>query len=388
MADVYDFWADRIPAAEAAMIDRFWEAFVQIAPSIDHTFSGTGDPVDVAEVMQTALGDLAEMIPSWEFGPAEDGHHLALSPDFSHELRPLVRAMVNRAPEIPRFTIHDARQPHPDLAGIPDVVASRMFQPFTLTGAEAMAGEHRRIDLVGSGPGADSDAQAGLLFSVLVGEAVERDWLGEIAVQRSGPGMLSRMFGKKPAAADPMDWLPGFKDQVDAVLAELMDARPATPMAEPLPGADGLLYQITPTGSEGPRADSITYQTTHGDYAAARFANARISSVRFSRFGESFLGLRIQRAEEMNFDQVTERGDLADAIDSQLQAAGAGGVFGEGHGQGHVYIDFAATDIPLAIATIERTLGQRGVTAPSALLFDEAGLEDQILPLQIAHQAH
>ncbi|MDH3666397.1 MAG: hypothetical protein OEN23_05660 [Paracoccaceae bacterium] len=389
MADAYDFWAERITAGEAAAIVRFWEAFVKAAPAIDGTFSGTSEPVDVAAEMANALGNLNDAVTSWEFGPVEGGHFLALSPELDHVKRPLMRAMVRRAPDIPRFEFCDARRPHTDLDVVPDVVASRMARPFSLSGAKATEGDHRRVDITGCGGSADAAHQAALLFSIIVGEEIERDWLGEIHAERTGGGFVSRLFGSGDPPTEPMSWLPGFEEEAMSTLARLMDARPAARMGDPVPpDSEGALYQSEPHDSDNPRADAITYQTVHTDYAAARFAGARISSVRFSRHGESFLGLRIERTAEQPFNEVADRAEISEALDAQLRAAGAGGVFGEGHGKGHVYIDFATTDIELAIASVERELGRLDVAGPAAILFDEAGLEDKVLPLRIAGTAH
>ncbi|MEO1531924.1 MAG: hypothetical protein AAFU72_07135, partial [Pseudomonadota bacterium] len=78
--------------------------------------------------------------------------------------------------------------------------------------------------------------------------------------------------------------------------------------------------------------------------------------------------------------------EIADAIDADLRAGGLGGVFGEGHGRAHVYVDAAVTEIPSAIGVIERVLGRLGHSAPAHILFDEAGLTDLALPLA-SHQA-
>ena len=389
MADAYDFWAERIAPNDSAAIDRFWDRFVEIAPALDGTFRGTADPVDVASSLTLALGDLAERVTSWEFGPAETGHFLALSPELDHEKRPLIRALLNRAPELAGWEFGDARRPHDSLDHVLHLAASRMHQLLTLTGVSSCAGSHRRIDLIGNGAGRDVDCQAGLVFSVIFGEAIERDWLGEISFGRRAGGLLSKLIGKASRAAPPEAWLAPFLEETQHLLDQLMEDRPEAAYSAPLgAGTEVTLYECEPRESDDPRSDTITYQTAHTDLAAARFAGVRISSVRFSRHRESLLGLRIERTPEQPFGQVSDRSDLAERIDSALRASGAGGVYGEGHGTGHVYIEFATGDIPMATAIVERVLGQSEVSGPAAFLFDEAGLEHRVWSFQPSRNAH
>jgi len=389
MADAYDFWAERIPPSDSAAIDRFWDRFAEIAPALDATFNRTAEPVDVASSMDQALGDLAERVTSWEFGAAERGHFLALSPELGHEKRPLIRALVSRAPTLEGWEFGDACRPIEQIDLVAHLVASRAHKPFSLKGASSYAGSHRRIDIMGQGAGSDADAQAGLVFSVLFGETVERDWLGEIGIERPSGGIISRLIGKASPPKSPEAWLTSFQEKTQHLLDQLMEDRPKAALAAQLgPGAEVSLFQCVPRESDNPRSDSITYQTAHTELADARFAGARISSVRFSRHSESLLGLRIERTLEQPFDQVSDRGDLAERIDSALRDADAGGVYGEGHGTGHVYIDFATRDIPIAIATVELVLSRAEVSGSAAFLFDEAGLEQRVLPIQASRSPH
>lgn len=387
MADAYDFWAERITSGEKAAIDRFWERFAHIAPDLDASFRGVREPVDVAHMVTEALGELADQISSWEFGPGETGgHHLALSPELNHVLRPLARAAISRAPTLEGWSFSDARPPTPLSENTVALIEGRAHLPFTLAGITPAAGEHQRIDFTGSGKGDTGTIAglAGLSFSVLFGEAVERDWLGELDGGKRG---LLSAFSRAPA---PETWLPGFVDSTTDVLNSLMDARPASPRASVYSDdSDFSLFKAEPHSDTGsPRADLFSCFSCHPDLAQARFAGVRISSARFSRFGESLCGVRIPRTPDHPFDQVDDRADLAQVIHDALAVDQTGGVTGEGHGKEHVYIDFATTDIAAAMARVEAELGGAGITAPCHLLFDDAGLEDRMLPLTSAARRH
>lgn len=389
MADAYDFWAERVMAEEAASIDRFWEAFAASADELERTFNQADNPAgetDVAAVMHAALGSLWDSL-FWEFGPGTDGgHHLALSPELNHGMRPLARAAINRAPDLPGWSFSDARPPDPLSVHTVALIEGRATTGYTINGITPARGDHRRIDFTGTGSGGNPmvTGLTGLTFSVLFGEAVERNWLGELFAERRG--LLSSL--KK--APDSQDWMRKFVEQTQSVLAELIETRSTEPLgAHFREDAEISLFQVEPRDDpDNPRADMFTYSTPLPDLAQARFARARLSVIRFSGHAESLCGLRIPRTENHPFDQVDHRAGLAAAIHASLAIDGIGGVTGEGHGKAHVYIDFAVSDIAAAMARAEAELGKAGITAPCTLLFDEAGLEERFLTLTPAGRAH
>ncbi|MEM7497804.1 MAG: hypothetical protein AAF371_07400 [Pseudomonadota bacterium] len=397
MADAYDFWAERLPGEQQAAVGAFWAAFERQAAFLDAVFTGkdrSSGGEEVGACMNAALGPLADEI-YWEFGPGEAtgedeageaGHFLALTPELFHSKRPLARALLRAAPEMPGWRFGDARRAQGTHDHLLAAVATRAFREVTLTGAEVQAGPHRTIDVLGHGPEEDAGGQAGLLFSLIVGEAAERDWLGEIAtVVGSGARRrgLSGLFSRRPAVDET--WVPAFAEAAEAMLEAMRADRTPGPFAPPRAEAERALFQLAPEDGSWPRADIVTYVTTRPDYAEARFGGVPLSAARFSTEGESFIGLRLARSSAAPFEEVTEREALADAIDADLRTAALGGVFGEAHGSAHVYVDAAVTDLPRAIATIERVLGQRALHAPAHILFDEAGLTDLALPLA-SHQ--
>ena len=382
MADAYDFWAERITAEESQAIDRFWEHFTRHADAIDRTYTTREDPVDVTAITVEAIGSLHDMGIFWEYGPtetghAETGHALALTPELYLEARPLARAIVSRAPDLPRWSFADARPPAPFDANTIALIEGRAGLAFPLTGARPEAGTHNRIDFVGEGrgdPGVLGDFAA-LAFSILFGEAIERDWLGKA---RGKPrSALSGLFTKRP---DPDTWMPEFEASTQELLDDLMSAVPSTPLSSGSPrDAEVSLFNLTPRSETELGADFITYATTRPDLANAMFGGARISMPRYSAFDESLCGIAIARTGDQNFDQVEERGALA--LDLHDKLGDIGGLVGEGHGLAHVYIDFAVTDIPRAIAIAETCLSRAGITGPAWVRFHEAGLEDRTLPL-------
>ena len=383
MKDAYDFWADRLSVEESAAIAHFWERFEAIAPALDTAFSTGEREIDPAEATIDAIGALNGFGIFWEYGPGENGHHLALSPELKHDARPLARALINCAPSLDRWTFSDARPPTSIDGGALNLIEGRARRQNPLFGIHPRAGEHYRVDFVGTGRG-DEDMLAdfaALTFSILFGEEVERDWLGQASGEANGS--LRGLLASRPK---PTDWLPEFCHKTRDILNSLKETRPSSPRSETdVETAEYSIISLTPN-QKNPTLfnDLISYVTPHVDFAEAMFAGARISAPRFTRFPESFCGVAIERTDEHPFDDVEDRGDLSGVLHSAVSACGAGGLIGEGHGLRHVYIDFAITDIPLAIATVERELGRADVTAPAYFVFHEAGLEDRRLPLSPA----
>ena len=379
MPDAYDFWAGLLDRETMADVDGFWERFLPIAPRLDRAFRGEASDIDPAEATIASLGPLNEVGLFWEYGPGEgDGHMLVLTAELHHELRPLARAMVNRAPDIPGWSFADARPPAASAEHIVSLIEARSRMDYPLTALAPAPGEHRTIDFEGEGRGDAGVLQgvASLTFSVVFGEEIERDWLGDCHM--TGRGALKGMFSRR---SDPQDWLPEFSERTLAELQGLLDSRPEMPVHES-GAAEWTLFSFEPQGdTDLPRSDMITYSTNQPKLADARFSGKRFASARFSRFGECFCGVRIPRTEAQSFDQVDDRSTLTEAIDAALTQDRTGGVIGDGHGTGHVYIDFATTDIDAAAARIEFVLNENGIAGPCDLIFDEAGLEELTLEL-------
>ena len=91
-------------------IDAWWRAFGAAVPRLEALFRRR-DAWDLAGWMREHLGSIDERI-MWEFGPGTrggDGHRLVLTPEGEHRLRPLVEAVLARAPELPRWEFHAHR---------------------------------------------------------------------------------------------------------------------------------------------------------------------------------------------------------------------------------------------------------------------------------------
>ncbi|MEO1494404.1 MAG: hypothetical protein AAFV19_19840 [Pseudomonadota bacterium] len=182
----------------------------------------------------------------WEYGPGEKGHHLALSPELNHDARPLARALVSAAPDMARWTFSDFRPPNDVDHNTIALIAGRAQMDVPLTGVTLRAGEHHRIDFTDQGQADESTLAgfAGLTFSVIFGEAIERDWLGDVHGDWSG-----RLLSFLKTRPDPVTWLTAFAEDAHDVLEDLMNSRPETPRASVFgPEAAHTLFNIEPYG--------------------------------------------------------------------------------------------------------------------------------------------
>jgi hypothetical protein len=385
MADAYDFWADRVTREEARAIDTFWDRFERARRRIERSLAGAASHVDPDREVETALGELASRL-FWDFELTEEGRRrLVVTAELGHSNRTLARAVVRRCPGIEGWAVADAREP---IAKIPSAARSILFrsrsEAFAVEEITPRRAAHRMVDLDAAGRGdpeflAD---QAGIVFSALLGDRADQDWLGESrARQVRRGGMRERLFGAPVPRNDR--WLSDFRAACVEIISACEADRPEAPFAESrYADARHSDYRLKPAKIEaGRRRDAMIWQTRYPALAAARIAGMRIGAPRFTRFGESFCGVKLRRTQSAPFDRGEQLGRLAVAVEAALMEAKIGGLTGVGEGAHHVYLDVALMEIETALPLVRDVLKREKVEVPAWMIFDEAGLEDRYLPL-------
>ncbi len=361
-------------------IRRFWDGFAVHADMLDEIFgSGRGEIDHVSEVM----AELRNVSPDlmWEFGPSERGHMLTITSEWRHGLRALARAVVNMAPKLERFAVVDARDGNE--GGLLDGnFEARFGLPISVSEISTAPGRDNKVAMTGKGPG-DEDRignEVLALGTFLLGEAVDRNWFGDVASETQSSGLLS-IFGRKKAAGafDPE----AFRAKFEATIATIAKSLPETRRADAdFESEERLVMQLNGAHVETGRPDLFLFNTVSEPYFTAALTTTRFASVNHSRLGEWFLFVRIPRTSETPYDDVGDRYALEEALHTALSAAGLGGVMAAGHGQEAVYIDIAAETpdaaLPLIARTLEATPGFSGFTVH----FLEAGLAQTGLPLE------
>src|SRR5690606_8436200 len=92
-------------------IDAFWSAFVERSDTMRELFARRVE-WDLPAFMNETLGAIDPAL-MWEYGPAVRGagHRLVITPEVRKDLRPLVGAILARAPELDGWEFHAHRLP-------------------------------------------------------------------------------------------------------------------------------------------------------------------------------------------------------------------------------------------------------------------------------------
>jgi hypothetical protein len=376
--DPYDFAAARLEIDVQARISAFWQAFAQVSDLLDAGFSGQA-PGAIDQSIQV-MGALQEVSPDlmWEFGPSDRGHTLCITAEWRDNLRPLARLVRQMAPDLPRWRFSDARGALDGDVKTAEHFEARFRQPVRLSKIDSSLGRDGRIDLVGHGAGSEREVfdQTLSMANLLLGEAVERDWIGAIESVPERPGLLG-FLKKKQATFDAQ----GFRDSMRETIAQACDTMPDQPYANrPIDERPVSLLKIEGLAAAHRRCDLFVLNTSNQTHSHGMLSGGRFASPCHSRHGEWFLYLRISRRPETPFDQVDDRYALEAALHEALAADGTGGWVAGGTGGDAVYIDLAATHIGRAVERIAGVMAAEPSAAGATVHFLDVGLEDLVLP--------
>ncbi len=373
MPDAYDYAASRLARQCEDQIAKFWARFESHAESFDRCFS-EGVEFDVPKAVDEAMSHLPGAL-MWEFGPSDKGHALKLTAEDSYELRPLARAVVANAPELPRWVFSDVRGPEP-VESVIKMLEARRQRPTTIEAVDVDLDVDRSIALnvLSASERNEAISEGLILFSVLFGETVERNWLGTIDVSQP----KRKLFGRrKPQQID----VAALQKNVVAKIDEAKGLRPSvrfdTPATE-----DTEMTLLKPGASPAawPREDLIVLSTRYTELEKALLDINFFASERFSAFGETFVIVQIARTDD-RFDQVDARYDIEDAVGSDLATQGLGAVISGGHGAENVYLTIALGDVETGVATVSETLQRANVAHEAWIHFPDQGLQDFTVPI-------
>jgi hypothetical protein len=353
-------------AVVSTRIDAWWEAFAAKAEDLDRMFNGRGEWDLVAWMEGTLQGVDARLM--WEFGPGgSGGHRLVITPEADHHLRPLVDEILARAPTLPGWSFFAHRRAE-SVEQMTLTMKNRTGAEPTFTGVGLKAGECNRIDLSFQFPPSFLDnqrdlarTQAFLAAESLLGEDLSTDWVGVLdavaeVAQPLPPGALRRAF---------------------IMLGAEQRARiPAQPFLERLESLAWTEIDLKPKQQEDylHRYDLGAAVTCAPDLWRNAHSSQLFWSGRFSRSGETFCYLKIDRGSPLRRSAVGKRIKLEDALNQALRPARLGCVIGGGSGRRYNYIDLALLDVRSAAEAIRHVLQRGGLKTRRAwlLFFDDA----------------
>jgi hypothetical protein len=349
-----------------------------VADRLDAGFSGQAPgAIDQSIQVMSALKDISPDL-MWEFGPSDRGHTLCITAEWRDSLRPLARLVRQMAPDLPRWRFSDARAPLDGDGDVAEHFEARFRQPVQLSRIDASLGRGGRIDLVGHGTGSEEVVfdQTLSMASLVLGEAVERDWIGAVDSEPERPGLLG-LLKKKQVQFDAQ----GFRDSMREAIAQARAAMPERAYANrPIDARPVTLLQIDGLVEDHPRNDLFLLNTSNETHSHGMLSGGRFASPCYGRHGEWFLYLRIARTPETPFDQVDDRHALEAALHEALAADGTGGWVAGGTGRDAVYIDLAATHVGRAIDRIAGVMAAEPSAAGATVHFLDLGLDDLVLP--------
>ncbi len=353
-------------AMVSTQIDAWWEAFAAKAEDLDRMFNGHGEWDLVAWMEQTLQRVDARLM--WEFGPGgSGGHRLAITPEADHHLRPLVDEILARAPTLPGWSFFAHRRAE-SVEQMTLAIKNRTGAEPAFSGVGLTVGECNRIDLsfqfLPSFLDQQRDlarTQAFLAAESLLGEDLSTDWVGVLdavaeVAQPLPPGALRRAF--------------------IMLGAEQRSRIPAQPFLDRLESLAWTEIDLNPKKQEDylHRYDLGAAVTCAPDLWRNAHSSQLFWSGRFSRSGEMFCYLKIDRGGPLRRSAVGKRIKLEDALNQALRPGRLGCVIGGGSGRRYNYIDLALLDVRSAAEAIRHVLQRGGLKTRRAwlLFFDDA----------------
>lgn len=351
-----------------ARIGRWWDAFQDKTQALSDLFRGKKQ-WDLPGWMDDTLHRINPHL-CWEYGPAvrAKGHRLVITPESRTHLRPLVKAILDRAPEIPGWEFYPYRLPE-DLDGAKAAVEGRTGGSLDGLTAEVRAGAGNRIDLMFRGPDtADEEDREALNVAfvaaeTLLGEEALDKWVGAIEVGPAG--------GKGRGV--PLDRL---KETFGALVEGIRDRLPDRPYLEQADDGKRSMVQLEPKqGRDYPgKADLLVAVARDVELFKAMHGRVPFYSVRFSRWKEAFAYVKMDGAHRRPGSQAEDRGKIEDALDEALARDGLGVHVGGGTGLRYSYIDLALTKRKRGVEEVINTLADLRVPRRSWVLFFDADL--------------
>ncbi len=375
---------EELEAREAtlARMDAFWRGFAEHTNDFAAVFRQQSD-FDLVGWMQTHLGGVDPRI-MWEFGPAlsGQGHRLVATTEGAHELRPMVDALIERAPTIEGWEFYGYRMADPPELALQGVQA-RTGIDMSDAKVSVSLGEERTIELRVYTPkmsfGAnDAVWSAGLVaIEALAGEETLDRWIGAIEVAPMPKPAKSWGFAKHAPVDDTLVPLGELKARVDGLIARLEDQRAAEPFVAMDPDtAEWTMLRLEPEPADDypGQADLAVVRTCALDVWKASHGPGLFFDERFSAHGETFAFLKIDQDHVDPERRVDAKTPIEEAVLAHLAENGRGALIASGTGLRYAYIEVALADREQSVAELRALLQRLEVPRRSWLFFFESHL--------------
>jgi hypothetical protein len=369
--------ADKREATARAAIDKqvdaWWQAFAANCAEIQRVFKSQSK-FDLVAFMRRALSTIDDRI-MWEFGPGvkrKGNERLVLTPESDHEIEPLVRRILARAPKIDCWEFYLYRLAE-DVEQAIATVEARTGGNLRGASVRCTLGEGNLVDVLFHMPDRKGDANdaRGAAFigaESLFGEQRLTFWTGVIDAVDSKQGLKG--------------WVPIEKSQAtyEALLQSIRDRLPAKPVQQWDPESDGMMwssFKCEPVEAEDyAGVDDLVGGVTGIAAALGPMTGSRLfASERFSKHGEVLGYLKMDFSNIGWDDRVRVRGELEDELTPLLMKTA--GIWGGGTGLRYAYVFMAFTDVLKSADVLRGVLRKKKASKRSWIQFFDATLADE-----------
>lgn len=365
-----------------AKIDDWWRAFIADQEVIARHFS-KGMDFDVAEWMDCHLHVIDSAL-CWEFGPAVHGpgHRLVITPEADRHLRPLVRTILERGPNIPHWEFYEYRLAESVRTAL-GTVQSRAQCSADDYQACVSRGKYSRVDVKYIAPSIPKDddpaasSAAFVLSEELFGEACLDNWIGAIEVAAlPRQSAFDRLVGRPPKVEQRLIGLDRLRETVQSVIGSIVEQLPPTPHFDWTENATWTLWELKPKEADEYPAqrDLFVARSANKEMWEAAHSGNIFASERFSRCDETFCYVKVDGSEGLDDEQFADKADIEEALDAVLKPAQLGCTIGGGTGRRYSYIDLALTDVDKGIAAVRERLRAGNVPKRSWIQFFDSDL--------------
>ncbi|MBE7491886.1 MAG: hypothetical protein HS108_09070 [Planctomycetes bacterium] len=366
--DEHDTEENAARKAVLSRVDRWWQSLAAQADAIAAYLHGAGE-FDVPEFMAEQLEAVDPRL-GWEFsatGPRRC--RLVISVDGHLSLRPMVDAMLARAPALPNWEFLNAH-PADTLAGALSAVEAETDHAVGRARVRAQVRSMNRVDLQFWLPDAGGHelarTQAVIAACRLLGEDALARWVGAIeAVNETGTGR----------------WLPldALQQAVFSEVAGVNARLPEVPLVSMVKDLRWSLWRLNPPqqGDYPGEQDLIMGSSALEEMSACAQLGAPFDSRRYSKVGETFCFLKFDGEGRKVAPRMDERKRVESALGAALVEGGLGCVVGAGTGRRYSYLDLALTDVQASLPLIRAHMRGAEVSRRSWLLFHDATLAEE-----------
>jgi hypothetical protein len=368
-------------AAVLRRIDRWWDAFANRRDDLEALFTASIE-WDLPAWMQDHLQAIDPNL-MWEFGPGlqQSGRRLVITPETQRQLRPLVNAILSRAPALEdwEFLGHRPAEPIEDVV---ETVRGICGGDVSKAMVHARHDGHRRVAITYYTPECKVADQQQVQLAAFVateaslGEAMLDRWVGAIDVQ---PLAHDKPRGECSRAIN----FARLQPTVEAIVGSLIDQLPEEPCCKLVSEGNWNSYELQPEPAADyeDRDDLCVAISGRPDVFEAVHGGSPFFSDTHSRCGETFCYLKLDGIGEPMSVRAQVREQLENAIDQALLPGQVGCVIGGGTGLRYSYVDLAVIDLRKAAQAL-RQLGARGLFPQrSWLLCCDDELADEWLSL-------